>query len=233
MGVAFHSRGAWSSAGGCTVPCASIPRGSVVSTAPSRNATDSGGCRYRRTVLVACWDEEERGLIGSLAYATRARQRGELISAAFVYEMIGYRNADAGTQTLPAGLELVFPAQVAAIHQDQDRGDFIALIGDDLSHQALTRFEVRAQALALKTSVMELTSAQKGSPQLGQLRRSDHASFWQQGYPALMIGDTANFRNPNYHCGSGPDAVGDLDHAFAAQIIGATVGATVDLLELR
>ncbi|MDP1830001.1 MAG: M28 family peptidase [Archangium sp.] len=189
--------------------------------------------QYRRSLVVACWDEEERGLLGSIAYAAAARQRAELITSAFVYEMIGYRSTDAGTQTLPAGLEVIFPGQVAAIHADQDRGDFIALIGDDLAHQALTRFGVHAQALSLDTVVMELTSAQKGSPQLSQLRRSDHAAFWQQNYASLMIGDTANFRNPNYHCSAGPDAVGDLDHAFAAQVIGATVGAAADLLELR
>jgi aminopeptidase-like protein len=28
---------------------------------------------------------------------------------------------------------------------------------------------------------------------------SDHRSFWKMGYPAVMITDTAFYRNPNYH----------------------------------
>ncbi|MBC8453025.1 MAG: M28 family peptidase [Chloroflexi bacterium] len=36
-------------------------------------------------------------------------------------------------------------------------------------------------------------------PLVRNLRRSDHAPFWKAGIPAVMISDTANFRNPNYH----------------------------------
>ena len=189
--------------------------------------------RYRRTLVVACWDEEESGLRGSDAWATRARARGDTISVALVLEMIGYKNADAGTQTLPAGLELFFPAPVAAVHANQDRGDFIVLIGDDQAHPSIARFEARAQSLALKTVVFEVTAAQKVSPALADLRRSDHAAFWEQNYPAFMLGDTANFRNPHYHCSGGADVIADLDHGFAAQVVGATVGTAVDALELR
>jgi hypothetical protein len=187
--------------------------------------------KYRRSAVVACWDEEERGLVGSVAWATRARGRGDVITAALVFEMIGYRNTDAGTQTLPTGLDVLFPTQAAAIHQNQDRGDFVALIGDDKAHAALVRLEARAQGL--KTITLELTAAQKLSPLFSDLRRSDHAAFWFEDYAAVMIGDTGNFRNPNYHCIGGPDVVSDLDHAFATQIIAATVGAAGDLLEPR
>lgn len=189
--------------------------------------------RWRRTLVVACWDEEELGLVGSSAYAARARASSENVTAAFVFEMIGYRDGDAGTQTLPAGLELVFPTQVAAIHQNQDRADFVALIGDDLAHQALTRFATHAQEVSLPTVVLELTAAQKNQAAFSQLRRSDHAAFWRENFGALMIGDTANFRNSHYHCTTAPDAVADLDQAFATQIVKATVGAAADLLEAR
>jgi hypothetical protein len=55
--------------------------------------------------------------------------------------------------------------------------------------------------------------------------RSDHAAFWQAGYSAVLITDTANLRNPNYHCGGGSDAPVTLDYEFARQITQATAVA--------
>src|SRR3990172_11624025 len=48
-------------------------------------------------------------------------------------------------------------------------------------------------------------------------RRSDHASFWDVGLPALMVTDTAFFRNPNYHLPS--DTIDTLDFTFMAQLV--------------
>lgn len=71
--------------------------------------------RFDRTLIVACWDEEERGLLGSKAYAQAARDRGDQIVMSYVYEMIGYKDDTPDSQTLPAGIDLLFPAQTAAI----------------------------------------------------------------------------------------------------------------------
>jgi hypothetical protein len=46
---------------------------------------------------------------------------------------------------------------------------------------------------------------------------SDHASFWDAGLPAVMITDTAFFRNPNYHLAS--DTIDTLDFTFMAQLV--------------
>jgi hypothetical protein len=52
--------------------------------------------------------------------------------------------------------------------------------------------------------------------QITALRRSDHAPFWDVDVPALMITDTADYRNPQYHCAqSMPDALADIDYDFA------------------
>ena len=48
-------------------------------------------------------------------------------------------------------------------------------------------------------------------------RLSDHASFWDAGWPALMITDTAFFRNPNYHLPS--DTIDTLDFEFMAELV--------------
>ena len=51
---------------------------------------------------------------------------------------------------------------------------------------------------------------------LPETRLSDHASFWDAGLPALMVTDTAFFRNPNYHLPS--DTIDTLDFTFMAQL---------------
>jgi hypothetical protein len=57
---------------------------------------------------------------------------------------------------------------------------------------------------------------------------SDHASFWDAGWPALMVTDTAFFRNPNYHLPS--DRIDTLDFDFMAQLVKSLEIALLELL---
>jgi hypothetical protein len=52
--------------------------------------------------------------------------------------------------------------------------------------------------------------------QIPDTRRSDHAAFWDFGYPAIMLTDTADFRNPHYHRPT--DTLETLDLSFIDQI---------------
>ncbi|MER3423615.1 MAG: peptidase M28, partial [Nitrospiraceae bacterium] len=63
--------------------------------------------------------------------------------------------------------------------------------------------------------------------QLPDTRRSDHAAFWYYGYPAVMLTDTANFRNPNYHRPT--DTIDTLDFAFMQRVAEAVAAAVIDL----
>jgi hypothetical protein len=61
-------------------------------------------------------------------------------------------------------------------------------------------------------------------------RRSDHAPFWDEGYRAIMLTDTTNFRNPHYH---GPtDTLATLNLDFAAKVCQATAGLVVELARI-
>ena len=62
---------------------------------------------------------------------------------------------------------------------------------------------------------------------LGDILRSDHASFWDQEYSALLSTDTANFRNPNYHRPS--DTIDTLDFSFLAGSARSTIAGLVAL----
>jgi len=71
---------------------------------------------------------------------------------------------------------------------------------------------------------------------LVNLKRSDHAPFWDRGYAAINVTDTADMRYVQYHCGdrSGTqdDVVENLDHDFAANVVRATVFAAAAALTL-
>lgn len=188
---------------------------------------------YDRTLVVACWDEEERGLVGSRAYAVRARTRGELIDDSFDFEMIGYRNTAPNTQRLPLGIDLVFRDANAEYLANEKRADFVAVVGDPASDDAITHLETYADRIGLPFIPLRVPASLLQSSAAGDLRRSDHASFWDQTYPGVLITDTSEFRYAEYHCMGGPDVVSNLDAAFSTQILQMTVAAAVESLGLH
>jgi hypothetical protein len=181
--------------------------------------------QFNRTIVLACWDQEEDGMLGSAAYATRADTSGEDILISYVFEMIGFISNEPNSQEIPAGLDILFPDQMAWLEANEYRGNFIAILSDDLATVQAVNVQLYGQAVSLLSVDLELTADWKNSEIFNDLRRSDHASFWWFDYPAMMIGDTAEFRNPYYHCAEGPDVIGTLDHDFAVKVIQATIGA--------
>ena len=119
------------------------------------------------------------------------------------------------------------------IRENDNRGDFIALVADESARAATVAMEGAAAAVRLPSISLFLTAAQTRSPLYGDLQRSDHAPFWAAGYPAIQITDTAEFRNAHYHCRSGQDTVDTLDPGFLRQVVQATVGSVASTLGLR
>jgi hypothetical protein len=200
----------------------------VAATLEAARVLASGS--FQKTLVVACWDEEEDGLVGSEAYAKRAKERGEEIAVAFVFEMVGFTDDAEGSQQVPTGFDLLFPDQTAWLAGHGNRGDFLASIPDDLAHGPATALAAHADAAGLPIVTLELSSDLKNSPLLHDLQRSDHAAFWAQGFPAMMLTDTSNFRNPHYHCGLGEDSVDTIDQDFMTRVVRATVGAAAETL---
>jgi len=189
---------------------------------------------FRRNLIMACWDEEERGLIGSEQYADRARARGEGLAAVYDYEMIGYRSTVPGSQTMPDGFDLIFAAQARELARNEYRADFVALVGDrDGSGVAMAHVAELGRAVGLPTTVIDLPGDLLFEPLLSDLTRSDHASFWAAGYPGIMITDTSEFRYDRYHCGSGPDEPSVLDPDFSVQVIQVTLGSAARMAEVQ
>jgi Zn-dependent M28 family amino/carboxypeptidase len=128
--------------------------------------------------------------------------KGEPLSLMIALEMLGYRNLQPGSQRYPRGLRYFYPS----------RGDFIGLIGNLRTLSVLRRL---ARAIRHDVPCEYLPVPFKGHS-VPDTRRSDHAPFWDLGYPAIMITDTANMRNPHYHMPS--DRIETLDVDFLESV---------------
>jgi Zn-dependent M28 family amino/carboxypeptidase len=142
-----------------------------------------------RTVRLVAFVNEEPPFfqtkdMGSLVYAKRSAANQENIVAMFTLETIGYFSEEQGSQTYPPLVGLFYP----------DKGNFIALVSNlscrHLLQKSLRIFReqatIPAEAIALPTFVPGVDW-------------SDQWSFWQYGYPGIMITDTAFYRYPYYH----------------------------------
>jgi hypothetical protein len=185
---------------------------------------------HDKTLVVACWDEEERGLIGARAYAERARAASETIEDYFNFEMIGYRTDEPESQESPAGFELLFPDAIAELEANQNRGDFVAVIGDPDSMATIDALERHADRIGLPFIGLDVPASLLSSPLAGDIRRSDHAAFWDEMYPGMLITDTSEFRYDAYHCLDGDDVPENLDDDFATAIVTITVAAAAESL---
>jgi Peptidase family M28 len=142
--------------------------------------------RFERTVRFVGFDLEELGLIGSSRYVQEQLGPDEIV-ASMVFDCIGYYDSAPGTQRSLPGL----PTPSA--------GDFLAVIGNDVSSRRASELYALNDALNLTKVVPILSPAEGASPVGGNLMRSDHTPFWLTGRDALFLTDTANFRNPHYH----------------------------------
>ncbi len=145
--------------------------------------------------------------MGSRVYARQARQRGAEILGMLCLEMVGYYRSQPRSQELPLSLRLLgYPTT----------GDFIGLVSDWPSKPLLKRLEAALKGGG-SLPVVTLALPPGGQILLPEARLSDHANFWDAGYPAVMLTDTAFMRNPHYH-GEG-DVMANLDLAAMTELV--------------
>lgn len=188
----------------------------------------------KRPLVFVGFDAEERqpevGLHGSTAYvrdAVLAQARsdhGQALSAAYILEMVGY-SAPEGGQKVPPGLQLVFPRAFDRLAYSRFKGDSVVVISDWKSRGISRKLEQAARTLPNGSDGISILPIEvpRWMPVPHNLRRSDHAPFWKAGIPAVMIGDTANFRNPNYHAAS--DVPETLDYDLIGRVTRTLVAA--------
>jgi Zn-dependent M28 family amino/carboxypeptidase len=136
------------------------------------------------------------GEMGSQVYARRCKERGDNISGMISLETIGYFSDAPNSQTYPSpGLGLFYPKV----------GNFIGFVSNVTSRALLRRvIAVFRKQAKIPSEAASLPAFVPG------VSWSDQWSFWQQGYPAIMVTDTAPFRYPYYH--SSNDTPDKLDY---------------------
>jgi hypothetical protein len=177
--------------------------------------------QFSRTLVLAYWDREEDGLVGSRVWASQAKQRGVDVRMMVSLDGVGFAKHTPGSQTLPDGASQLLPEVQKRLAANQGRADFIAALGDSGSTPSLAHFEAAGAAIGQPAFGIELSGMTRVL--LADAARSDHASFWLAGYPGILITDTANFRNPHYHCGAGQDAPATLDYDFLNKVASVVI----------
>ncbi|MBW4695287.1 MAG: M28 family peptidase [Lyngbya sp. HA4199-MV5] len=179
-----------------------------------------GSCSTPRPLWLAFFDREEAGLVGSLNFTARPENLANLAGVVNL-EMMGYACHTAGCQKYPEGL----PVKPLG-----DRGDFLGVIGDQEHLSLLNAFQVPSSNPSTSNlpAIITVPIPFKGllTP---DVLRSDHAPFWAKNIGAVMVGDTANFRNPHYHQPS--DTPETLDRTFFAGATQRVINAVSMLLD--
>jgi len=175
--------------------------------------------RLRRSVRLVAFVNEESPFfysdaMGSLRYATRMAERGEELVAMLSLETIGYYSDDPGSQRYPFPLRFFYP----------DTGNFIGFVGN-LRSKALVRRAVRS----FREHARFPSEGLAAPGWLTGVGWSDHWSFWQAGFPAIMVTDTALFRYRQYHTPA--DHPGIVDYGRFARVVEGLVKVVIDLAD--
>jgi len=163
---------------------------------------------FRKTVRFVAFTLEEPPFfrthhMGSRVYARSLKAKGEQIDAMISLEMLGYFSNEEGSQSFPLfWLRWMFPT----------RGNFITVVSNFASKGL--QGQVRDALQASMTLPVETFTGPWWVPGVDL---SDHGSFWKEGYPAVMLTDTAFYRNPHYH--EATDVPETLDYGAMAELV--------------
>lgn len=175
------------------------------------------GRRPARTVRFVLFTNEEppyyhTASMGSLVYARGAKSRAESIGAMLSLETIGYFSDRPGSQRYPFPINLLYPST----------GNFLGFVGNvasrDLVRHAIGSFRRRTSIASEGVAAPAFITG---------IDWSDQWSFWEQGYPGIMLTDTALYRNPNYHART--DTPDTIDYARLAHVVKGLESVLADL----
>jgi hypothetical protein len=170
-----------------------------------------------RTVRFVAFANEEPPFfqtaeMGSLQYARRCRSRGETVVAMLSLETIGCYSDAPGSQRYPVPIGWFYP----------DAGNFIGFVANPASRRLL-----RQVVAAFRRHAAFPSEGAALPPWIPGVGWSDQWAFWQQGYPAVMVTDTAPFRYPHYHLAS--DTPDKLDYERTARVTAGLVQVVAEV----
>lgn len=173
--------------------------------------------RPARTLRFVAFANEEppyfqTSAMGSWIYAHGCRKRNENLTAVLSLETIGYFDTRPGTQHYPSPFDLLYPAE----------GDFIAVVGNVGSRQL-----VRQVVASFRRHARFPSEGGAVPGMIDGVGWSDHWSFWQEGYSAVMVTDTALFRYPYYHQPN--DTPDKINFEYLARVVQGLAEVVADL----
>lgn len=155
-------------------------------------------------------------LIGSSYFVEKAKREGINYNAVFILESVGYTDSRIGSQTIP----LFIKKKVSNV------GDFLAVIANRKSKSLMDFFTLESSKFVPDLQIYSYKVPLSGRL-IPETRFSDHAPFWNKGYPAIMLTDTAMFRNPHYH--TYHDTIDTLDFSFIEKVTKALISVIISL----
>lgn len=166
-------------------------------------------------VRLVAFDLEEYGMVGSGHYAEMLQQQGQPLRLMLSLEMLGYCTQAPNSQQYPiAAMKTIYPST----------GNFVGLIGNLPTMLELLHFNHHMAEAGVPSQW--LPAGMRGE-MLRATRLSDHSPFWDRGYRAIMVTDTAFMRNPHYHQPS--DRLETLDLDFLTGICAGLIRAVQTL----
>ena len=177
---------------------------------------------FRNNIRFANWDLEEIGLLGAYYYALSPQ--GKNTKSVINFDGITLYSEEPGSQKIPTGFDILFPAAYEKAAADDFRGNFIAMITD------IKSIGLNQQAVALAPKVaptlryIDITCPDPNCLVATDLRRSDHSPFWDRAVPAIFFTSSTEFRSDCYHqpC----DTVINLDYSTKVIQLAASLVAT-------
>ena len=142
-------------------------------------------------------------MMGSAVHAAALAESGTRVHGAIVLEMVGYYSDQPGSQHYPALLfKLLYPS----------RANFVGVVG---------RWSEGSWIKTVKAGMKGATDLPvysiRAPAAVPGVDYSDHLNYWKHGFPAVMVTDTAFYRNPNYHAAD--DTPETLDYARLADVV--------------
>ena len=190
---------------------------------------------FRDTIMLAALDMEEINYFGSKALVPEL-SRERRIKGAIIYESMAYTSTEPHSQTVPARTGIFYRQQARRIKLRNFVGDWAVIVYRKSAVQLAQAIAGGLAHLAGPDKVILMRDPSDLSlsrilsylsPPADDFARSDHIVFWEHDIPAIMISDTANFRNPHYH--QPTDTPDTLDYEHLAKIVGATAIALAQI----
>lgn len=176
--------------------------------------------KLARTVRFVAFANEEppyfqTQVMGSWQYAQQAKMRNENIVAMFSLETIGFYSDQPNSQQYPFPFNYFYP----------NRGNFIGFVGNFSSREL-----VRKSIATFRRTTLFPSQGVAAPGWIIGVSWSDQSAFWDQGYPAIMITDTALFRNPYYH--TKRDKPETIDYDRSARVVRGLAEVVIDRANL-